>query len=216
MQTLQNHTADENINDDLLIEQTLSGDYDAFEQLVARHSRRVYAIARKFFRGQEIAEDIVQETFSKAYFCLASYRRGASFAHWLAKIAINNCYDELRRRRRRGESLLSDVTDDEAGWLETRLARDSYEMRNNERERERATEITEKLLSKLSPETRLTLVLLHAEEYSVREVAQMMGWSEAKVKIRAFRARNEMRRALERLTLTENRISAAQGVVCHA
>ncbi len=199
--------------DDTLVERVLAGDYDAFEQLIARHSRRVLAIARKFFRSPETVEDIAQETFAKAYFSLAGYRRGASFSNWLARIAVNNCYDELRRRRNRGESLLTDLTENEAAWLDNKLAGVSFDRHFSERERDRAAETAEKLLSRLSPEARLVLVLLHVEEYSVREVAQLMGWSEAKVKIRAFRARRELRRVMERLTLSEKRKnSSASGL----
>jgi RNA polymerase sigma-70 factor (ECF subfamily) len=191
--------------DDVLVERILAGDADAFEQIVARHSRRVFAIARKFFRSPETVEDIAQETFVKAFSSLSSYRQGACFERWLARIAVNNCYDELRRRRKRSESLLADVTDDEAAWIDNKLAGVSFEVHVGEGEREIAGEIAEKLLAQLSPESRLVLVLLHAEEYSSREIAQMMGWSEAKVKTKAFRARHQMRRALERLKLTEKR-----------
>jgi RNA polymerase sigma-70 factor, ECF subfamily len=196
--------------DDILVEQTLAGDYEAFEQLITRHRRRVFGIAHKFFRNPETAEDMAQETFAKAYFSLASYRRGASFEHWLARIAVNNCYDELRRRHRRGESCLADVTDDQAAWLEHKMAGVSFALHHGERRQDSAAEIAEKLLSQLRPEERLTLVLLHAEGYSVREVAEFMGWSEAKVKIRAFRARHAMRRSLERLTKQEKRKTAGR------
>jgi RNA polymerase sigma-70 factor (ECF subfamily) len=191
--------------DDVLVERILAGDDDAFEQIVARHSRRVFAIARKFFRSPETVEDIAQETFVKAFASLSSYRQGACFERWLARIAVNNCYDELRRRRKRNESLLADVTDDEAAWIDGKLAGVSFEAHAGEGAREIAGEIAEKLLAQLSPESRLVLVLLHAEEYSSREIAQMMGWTEAKVKTKAFRARHEMRRALARLKLTEKR-----------
>jgi RNA polymerase sigma-70 factor (ECF subfamily) len=201
---LPDEAASENY-DDLLIERSLAGDHDAFGQLVMRHTRRVFAIARKFFRSPEAVEDIAQETFAKAFFSLAGYRRGGAFEPWLDKIAVNNCYDELRRRRQRQELRLADVTDDEATWLEGKLARVSFERHFGERERESAAEVAEKLLSRLSPETQLILILKHAEERSVHEIAQLLGWSEAKVKIRAYRARHEMRRALERLTLTEKR-----------
>jgi len=192
-------------SDDALIECTLAGDEQAFEQLVTRHGRRVFAIARHFFRHPETVEDIAQETFAKAFFSLASYRRGASFEQWLAKIAVNNCYDELRKRKKRGEMTLADLTEDEGTWLENKLARASFEIHLGERERERAAEVAGKLLAGLSPSDQLILTLLHAEERSVREIAQLMGWSEAKVKIRAFRARHAMRRALERLTRVETR-----------
>jgi RNA polymerase sigma-70 factor, ECF subfamily len=204
------------MSDDSLIELTLNGEQSAFEILVRRHNRRVFSIARHFFRSPETAEDIVQETFAKAFFSLSSYRRGASFEQWLAKIAVNNCYDELRRRKKRSESLITELSEDEETWLESKLAGSSFEIHFNEAERGRAAEITQKLLLKLSIEDRMILVLLHGEDNTVKEIAQMLGWSEAKVKIRAFRARHAMRRALTRLTLMEKRkASKAKGERAH-
>ena len=193
------------LSDDALIEVTLSGETAAFESLISRHNRRVFSIARHFFRIPETVEDIVQETFAKAFFSLSSYRRGASFEQWLAKIAVNNCYDELRRRKKRSESLITEISEDEENWLENKLAGSAFDIHFNEEERDRAAEIAGKLLQKLSVEDRLILVLLHGEDNSVKEISQMLGWSEAKVKIRAFRARHAMRKALSRLNLTEQR-----------
>jgi RNA polymerase sigma-70 factor (ECF subfamily) len=191
--------------DDSLIELTLNGEQSAFEILVSRHSRRVFSIARHFFRSPETVEDIVQETFAKAFFSLSSYRRGASFEQWVARIAVNNCYDELRRRKKRSESLITELSDDDESWLENKLARPAFDIHFNEAERSRAAEIAKKLLDRLSVEDRLILILLHGEDNSVKEISHMLGWSEAKVKIRAFRARHAMRRALARLNLTEKR-----------
>lgn len=191
--------------DDLLIARTLAGDEGAFEQLARRHAPRVFSIARHFFRCPQTVEDIAQETFSRAFFALAGYRQGASFGHWLGRIAVNNCYDELRRRKQRGEWLLTDLSEDEQTWLENKLARVSLINHFNADEREYAAEVAEKLLARLPTEDRLVLVLLHAEEHSVPEIAEVMGWSQARVKIRAFRARRRMRRALDQLTLTEER-----------
>jgi RNA polymerase sigma-70 factor, ECF subfamily len=195
----------EEMSDDSLIELTLSKDQTGFEILVSRHNRRVFSIARHFFRSPETVEDIVQETFAKAFFSLSSYRRGASFEQWLARIAVNNCYDELRRRKKRSESLITEISEDEESWLESKLAGSAFEVHFNEAEQDRAAEIARKLLLKLSVEDRLILILLHGEDNSVKEISQMLGWSEAKVKIRAFRARHAMRRALARLNLTEKR-----------
>lgn len=194
-------------SDDSLIEQTLAGDSTAFEILIGRHQRRIFSIARHFFRSPETVEDIVQETFAKSYFSLSSYRGGATFEQWLARIAVNNCYDELRRRKKRGESLLTDLSEDEESYLESKMAKPAFEIHFQEAERERAAEITDKLLQKLPPEDRLILTLLHCEDNSVKEISQLMSWSEAKVKIRAFRARNALRKALARLNLTEQRKS---------
>jgi len=191
--------------DDLLIARTLTGDDGAFEQLARRHAPRVFSIARHFFRCPQTVEDIAQETFTRAFFALAGYRQGASFGHWLGRIAVNNCYDELRRRKQRGEWLLTDMSEDQQTWLENKLARVSLVNHFNADEREYAAEVAEKLLARLPTEDRLVLVLLHAEEHSVPEIAEVMGWSQARVKIRAFRARRKMRRALDQLTLTEDR-----------
>ncbi|NDD65366.1 MAG: sigma-70 family RNA polymerase sigma factor [Acidobacteria bacterium] len=195
------------VTDDLLIERILAGESDLYGEIITRYRRRVFTIARHFFRSPETVEDIAQETFTKAYFSLASYRRGATCEQWLARIAVNNCYDELRRRKKRGESLISDLTENETVFLETRMAGSAFEASLTEAEQERAAEIAEKLLARLSAEDRLIMTLLHCEENSVREIAKLTGWSEAKVKIRAFRARNLMRRILARLKLTEQRRS---------
>jgi RNA polymerase sigma-70 factor (ECF subfamily) len=198
---------EEESSDDQLIERVLQGDEGAYEQLLRRHQRRVYAIARHFFRSPETVEDIVQETFSKAYFSLNRYRGGATFEQWVARIAVNNCYDELRRRKKRGELLLTDLTEDEQTYLELKLARPAFDIHHLQQERERAAEIVTKILHRLGAEDQLVLTLLHCEDYSVREIAEVTGWSEAKVKIRAFRARHAMRRALTRLSLSEDRKS---------
>ncbi|HMV84408.1 MAG TPA: sigma-70 family RNA polymerase sigma factor [Blastocatellia bacterium] len=198
-------------SDDHLIELTLNGNEAAFELLLRRHHRRVFSIARRFFRSRETVEDIVQETFAKAFFSLASYRRGATFEQWLAKIAVNNCYDELRRRKKRSESLITELSTDEEGWLQSKLAQSAFEIHLNESEKGIAMEISGKLLASLSVEDRLVLTLLHAENNSIKEIAQITGWSEAKVKIRAFRARHSMRKAFLRLRKTEERKSRLTG-----
>lgn len=183
--------------DDALIERALAGDGDAFGQLVARYSRRVFTVARHFFRDPETVEDLAQQTFAGAFFSPASLRRGASIERCLTRIAVNNCYAELRRRRPPPVA----VTAEEAAWLESRLACGARGPLVGEGERERAAEVAEKLLSRLSPETRLILVLLHAEECSAREIAQLTGWSGVRVKLCIFRARREVRRALGRLAV---------------
>jgi RNA polymerase sigma-70 factor (ECF subfamily) len=198
-------------SDEDLIGQTLAGDQTAFEQLVERYSRRVFAVARHFFRSPEAVEDIAQETFARAFFSLAGYRRGASFEHWLVKITINNCYNELRRRKLRGDWLQAAPTQDEGAWLENKLARASFELHSRESERERAAEVAEKLMARLPVDDRLLLTLLYGEGCSVPEIAQLMGWTQAKVKTKAFRARHKMRWAFTALELAERRKAPTRG-----
>lgn len=181
-----------------LASRAAAGDESAFEVLFERHRRRVSLIAGRFFRRREQIEDVVQETFTKAYFALADFDGAgdASFAAWLARIAFNSSYDELRRQKRRPESALSEVSEDESEWLRRNLHDESAES-----DIERSTvsrDLAAKLLARLGPEDRLVLVLLEVEGQSVAEIGRTLGWSVPKVKVRAHRARAALRKVLGR------------------
>lgn len=184
-----------------LVSSARNGDQAAFEELFNRHRRRVALIAGRFFHRREQIEEIVQETFTKVYFALESYANSetnddALFAAWIARIAFNTCYDELRRLKRRPESLVTDLSEEESGWLENRLQADPS---GNAESASINRDLAEKLLAHLSADDRLVLVLLNAEEMSVNEIARLMGWSASKVKVRAHRARAALRRHLRKL-----------------
>ena len=182
-------------SDSELVARVSVGDDDAFEELFNRHRRRVALIAGRFFRRREQIEEIVQESFTKAYFALRDFsnEQEASFASWLARISFNVCYDELRRLKRRPESSMSEVSEEEAAWLKAQLrAGGSVEAETV------ARDLAAKLLARLSPEDRLLLVMLDAEGMTVSEIAELNRWSTAKVKVRAHRARASLRRVLSR------------------
>lgn len=186
------------LSDVELVTRVRSEDEAAFEELFNRHRRRVSLIASRFFHRHEQIEEIVQESFTKAYFALADFsnQQEASFAAWIARIAYNSCYDELRRTKRRQESALSEVSEEDTAWLnETLRATGS----GSDVEGGVVTrDLAHKLLSRLSAEDRLVLVMLDAEEMSVAEIAELTGWSVSKVKVRAHRARASLRRVLQR------------------
>lgn len=172
------------------------GDEAAFEELFRRHRRRVALIASRFFRTREQVEEVVQESFTKAFFALAEFanNRDASFAAWLARIAFNTSYDELRRQKRRPEGALEELTEEEAATLSERLRNDGSDAEGQAVSRDLAS----KLLARLSPEDRLVLVMLDVEGLSVAEIASLLNWTGSKVKVRAHRARAHLRRVLER------------------
>lgn len=174
------------------------GSEEAFEELFNRHRRRVALIAGRFFRQREQIEEIVQESFTKAYFALPDFTNAqqASFAAWLARIAFNTCYDELRRMKRRPESTLSNISEDESTWLKEQLRAGGAEADVEQALVSR--DLASKLLARLSPEDRLVLVMLDAEGMSVSEIAKVTKWSSSKVKVRAHRARASLRRVLKR------------------
>lgn len=181
-----------------LVARAGAGDADAFEQLFNRHKRRVSLIASRFFRQREQIEEIVQESFMKAYFALPDFANGQenSFASWIARIAFNACYDELRRLKRRPEGATGDISAEEEAWLKAQLRQEGAGA-----DVEAATiarDLADKLLARLSPEDRLLLVMLDVEGMSVAEISDSNRWSISKVKVRAHRARAHLRRVLER------------------
>jgi RNA polymerase sigma-70 factor (ECF subfamily) len=181
-----------------LVARAGAGDEAAFEELYNRHRRRVALIAGRFFRQREQIEEVVQESFTKAYFALRDFTNAqeASFAAWLARIAFNTSYDELRRLKRRPESSLSDVSDEDAAWLKEQLH--DGDAKPDAESALIARDLASKLLSRLSAEDRLVLVMLDAEGMSVSEIAKLTRWSTSKVKVRAHRARASLRRVLAR------------------
>lgn len=191
------------MSDDEVIRRILDGDQNAFEMLVRRYSPRVFSIIGSFFRRRDMIEDIAQEVFARSYFSLASYTIGRSFEAWVAKIAVNACYDHLRAQRRRSENAAPQFADEEQDeWLELQMLEAARDKHASEERRREAADIADRLLAKLDPEDRMILVLLDRDEYSVQEISEMLGWGQSKIKVRAFRARRALRTAMKRLLLS--------------
>lgn len=180
-----------------LVAAICSGDETAFEILFERHRRRVAAIAGRFFQQPEQVEEIVQECFVRAYFALNDFSptEKGSLEAWLARIAFNSCYDELRRRGRRRESATFEITESEAQTVRALYA---GSMQTSIESVAVNRDLANKLLARLSAEDRLVLILLDVEGLSVAEIAKLMNWSSPKVKIRVFRARTDLRRLLKK------------------
>ena len=171
------------------------GDTASFEPLVLKYQPRVFATARRYARREDEVADIVQDVFIKAFQKLDSFRADAPFEHWLMRLAVRTCYDHLRRHQRRPESTFTELTDDENDWLTRTLA--APEDTSDDTDAARA--LVQRLLEMLPPPARLVITLLEIERHSVKEIAEITGWSPTLVKVRAFRARAEMRKSLERL-----------------
>jgi RNA polymerase sigma-70 factor, ECF subfamily len=181
--------------DSELIDAARQGDQGSFEILVKRYQPRIFATVRRYARRENEVEDIVQEVFIKAFQKLDSFRAEAPFEHWLMRLTVRTCYDALRAHQRRREWTFTDLTDDESNWLE-RFAVNANEASE---QAEAARTLVQRILEQLSPPARLIITLLEIEERSVKEISQITGWSVPLVKVRAFRARAEMRKCLEKI-----------------
>ncbi len=181
--------------DSELIAAVLRGDAASFEPLIVKYSPRVFATARRYARRESEVEDIVQEIWLKSFQKLASFRGDAPFEHWLMRLTVRTCYDFLRGHQRNREMSFSEISEPEEDWL-NRFVTHPEEAAETAAA---ARQLVERVLEQLSPAARLIITLLEIEERSVKEIAQLTGWSVPLVKVRAFRARAEMKKKLAKL-----------------
>jgi len=178
-----------------LIAAVLKGDAGSFEPLVEKYSARVFATARRYARRESEVEDIVQEVWVKAFQKLRSFRGEAPFEHWLMRLAVRTCYDFLRGHQRNRETSFSELTEAEDDWLDRFVNQPDSA---NEKA-DAARMLVERVMEELSPAARLVITLLEIEDRSVKEISKLTGWSVPLVKVRAFRARAEMRKIVARI-----------------
>jgi RNA polymerase sigma-70 factor (ECF subfamily) len=173
--------------DDTLVNAARRGDEGAFSSLVTRHKRRVFGLAARFAKDPDELEDICQEVFIKAYENLGKFRGDAPFEHWLIRIATHACHDVLRKRRRESGNASYDTLVHGVADLAAEARHTAHEART----------LLKWALSSLTPDEQMAIILLELEEYSVKEVAELTGWSESNVKVRGHRARQALKRILE-------------------
>ena len=190
-------------SDRTIIERVRRGEINAFADLLTRYRAWVFAIVLKHVppdRAEEMAHDI----FVEAYKALPSYRGTAEFRHWLAGIAVRQCYTFWRRAGRQKVCCArSDLSNDTQTWLDHSSLAEARELFDRQASRQAARELLAYALERLSAEDRTLLTLLHLEERPGREVAGLMGWSSVNLKVRAYRARRRMRQIIAKLLKQE-------------
>jgi RNA polymerase sigma-70 factor (ECF subfamily) len=178
-----------------LIAAVLKGDAASFEPLIEKYSPRVFATARRYARRESEIEDIVQEVWLKSFQKLKSFRGEAPFEHWLMRLAVRTCYDFLRSHQRNRESPFSDLSEPEDDWLERFI----HQPGDAREDADAARQLVQRVLQHLSPPAQLVITLLEIEDRSVKDISKLTGWSVPLVKVRAFRARAEMRKILAKI-----------------
>jgi RNA polymerase sigma-70 factor (ECF subfamily) len=180
-----------------LIQRCLRGDQTAFEDLIKRHQRRVFGLIYQVVRSSNDVEDIAQEVFTRVYFSLPQFRMEASFDAWLYRIAVNLCYDYLRRQKRCPQVNLSELSEEEAAVFESLGSTTQPRTAGIEKQLE-LQQIAGHLLDRLHPKDRLLLVLKEVEELTIEELMKVFKASQSAVKLRLFRARKQLQSAFEK------------------
>jgi RNA polymerase sigma-70 factor, ECF subfamily len=177
-----------------LIERARSGDDSAFNQVVQAYRKRILGTIARLIGRPEDVEDVGQEVFLRLYFSLDQLRTAEVFEPWLYRLTVNAAYDYLRRQRRRQESRMSDMSEQQV------LMADAAEGGKRDAEDQRRTKIretVEDLLGKISEEDRILLMLKEVEGLSLKELEKIYRVNENALKVRLFRARQRVLKAYE-------------------
>lgn len=179
-------------SDEELVAQTLGGNPRAFEELIRRYQKLVFNIAYHHLGRSAELEDIAQDVFLKSFRALESYQPGRSFKAWIARITVNCCLDELRRRRVRKLSLFSDMGQEEKDDLESFFDQHSAGQTLTDEQADKMLNLVSQILSDLPESERSAFVLRELEGLEYPEIAETLGTTELAIRIRVSRARKKI------------------------
>ena len=175
-----------------------SGEAEAFAPLVDAYQRRIFSIAFHLVRRRNDVEDLVQEIFMKAFAAIGSYNSQSSFGTWLNRIAVNHCYDYLRRQRSSRVTDFWEMSEEGQREIESH-SRSPEEGGLNSEDKLALGDLVTKLLARAPAEDRIILSLKEIEDKSVDEISEILGLKLSTVKVRLHRARKRMVKDLEKL-----------------
>lgn len=188
------------MQDELLIRRAQRGDADAFEQLLLEHQKNVYNLCYRMAGNPDDAMDLSQETFLRAWRCLDQYQFVSAFSTWLYRLCSNICIDFLRRRRRQQTVPLT--FEDADGEEQTYAVPDAQPLPEEQVELKLTRETLQAAMAQLLPEHRAVLQLRVVNEMSYEQIADVLDIQIGTVKSRLSRARNQLKKILERGNLS--------------
>jgi len=183
-------------NDSDVVARARDGDTEAFRALVERHSRSLFHLAYRITGNENDAEDVVQETFLRAYRTLPRFESRASFGTWLYRIAANQAVDLIRSRQRHGESLDADAPAAWEGEAYTETIPDQQPSQDRLLFGAQVQRRMSAAMAQLTPNERAAFVMRHQEGFSIDDIGQALGLRENATKQSIFRAVQKLRRAL--------------------
>jgi RNA polymerase sigma-70 factor, ECF subfamily len=182
-----------------LIEKAVAGDASAFNEIVLAYRRRILGTVSRLIGRPDDVEDVAQEVFVRLYQSLAQLRTPLVFETWLYRLTVNSAYDYLRRAKRRRESRMSDLSDQQVSAAD---AVAGSKQQKEDRQKSELREFVSSLFSHVSEEDQLLLKLKEVEGLSLKELEQIYGVNESALKVRLFRARQRVLKAYQ--TASEN------------
>ncbi len=177
-----------------LVRRAQRGDVAAYEELLRTHQQRIFAVVGGILWRREDIEDVAQQVFVKAYFSLKRFDLRSAFGTWLYKIAVNECWDYLRKKRVRRLVYEADLSEEQLRQLEATANQPGGAQKSPEDAGRRAEQrdLLERLLGELDEKDRLMLIMKEVEGFSVEEIGEVFDLNVNTVKVRLFRARGRL------------------------
>jgi RNA polymerase sigma-70 factor (ECF subfamily) len=175
-------------------------DQTAARELVEHLHPLVIRIVRAHLPRRVAEEDLAQDIFLKMFTRIDQYQGAVPFTHWVSRIAVTTCIDQLRAQKRRPELRWADLSERESEVLDSVITNENEVAPDDALA---ARELVHRLLGQLKPEDRLVIQYLDLEQKSIAEISELTGWSKTLVKVRAFRARRKLQRFYRDLTEEE-------------
>jgi len=182
------------------LERVRERDQVAARELVDHLYPLVIRIVRAHLPRRVSEEDLAQDVFLKMFTRLDQYQGAVPFPHWVSRIAVTTCIDQLRAQKRRPEFRMADLSETEAEVLGNVMTNDNDVAANDAMA---AHELVHKLLDQLKPEDQLVIRLLDLEQKTIAEIAEVTGWNQSLIKVRAFRARRKLQKLFQELQRKE-------------
>jgi RNA polymerase sigma-70 factor (ECF subfamily) len=180
-----------------LIQKAQQGDAAAFNQIVTVYRRRILGTISRLIGRPEDVEDVAQEVFLRLYFSIEHLRTPEVFEPWLYRLTVNACYDYLRKSKRRLESRMADLSDQQVMMAD---AVAGSKAQTDESEKRRVRDTVNGLLASVSEEDRILLTMKEVEGLSLKELEQVYGVNENALKVRLFRARQRVLKNMKGVT----------------
>ena len=185
------------INDSDIIHRIIGGEVNAFEILLDKYKKYIFTIVQRHVPQTNI-EDTVQDAFIRIYKALPGFNNQSSFKHWMTSITVRTCYDLLRKKYRSTEITISSLAGNDQEAFEKKLSDQAKAAYYENHDINETKEMLASALARLTPENKMLIELIYLEGYSIRETADLLGWSVANVKIRSFRSRKQLNTILKR------------------
>lgn len=182
------------------LERVRARDQGAARQLVAELYPQVIRIVRSHLPRRVAEEDLAQDIFLKMFTRLDQYQGNVPFPHWVSRIAVTTCIDQLRAQKRRPEFRWADLPEEQAEVLDNVIT-DSRDTAPGDALA--ARELVNRLLGQLKPEDQMVIRLLDLEQKTLAEISGLTGWNQTLIKVRAFRARRKLQKLFQELKKEE-------------